>query len=75
MNNYEVTWDQKTIYLDDVEPPTRSPEVHEVITGLRFKKVGTDLKLEIERTAFDYATGLLKGRPKWYSNEIEKVFR
>ena len=67
---YAVHNKTKTVHLDDIEPESESSDQDEVVTGLRFRPVGDDLRLEIQRTVFDYATGELKSSSKWYSNKV-----
>ncbi|KAJ8664929.1 hypothetical protein QAD02_006591 [Eretmocerus hayati] len=61
---YAVTYEKNTVYIDDLEA---SP--NEVLTGLRFQQIDNDLRLEIQKTHFDYETGTLNPRlSSWLSN-------
>ncbi|KAJ8664928.1 hypothetical protein QAD02_006590 [Eretmocerus hayati] len=61
---YAVTYDKNTVYIDDLEA---SP--NEVLTGLRFQQIDKDLRLEVQKTSFDYGTGTLDVRSSsWLSN-------
>ena len=72
---YAVHDNTKTVNLDDIEPES---DQDEVVTGLRFRKVAgsgekeENLRLEIQRTVFDYATGKLTNSSKWYSNKVAR---
>ena len=52
---YAVTYDQKTIYLDDLDS-----RPNQLLTGVRFQQIDNDLRLEIRSTTFDYISGQLK---------------
>ena len=62
---YLVDPTYNTIYLDDIDIPS---ELDEVVTGLRFQQARESLRLEVQRTAFNYATGILKSGSKWHFN-------
>ena len=69
---YAINWDQKIVYLDDIEPQTwkKNNGTDQVVTGLRFKQVKSDLRLEVETMPFNYATGQLLDEPEWYWNHV-----
>ncbi|KAJ8664293.1 hypothetical protein QAD02_005955 [Eretmocerus hayati] len=61
-NVYTVTHDQNTIQLGEVEARRG-----EVLTGLRFARIGNDMSLQIQTTPFDSYTGKLKmAGTSWY---------
>ena len=67
---YSIKWDQKIVFLDDIEPQIlkKNKDTDQVVTGLRFKQAGSELRLEVETIPFDYATGQLLGRSEWFWN-------
>ncbi|KAJ8664930.1 hypothetical protein QAD02_006592 [Eretmocerus hayati] len=68
---YAITYDTSYIYLDDLKT---SP--NEVMTGLRFQQIDKDLRLEIQKTSYDYATGTLdSASSSWFSNPITRKQR
>lgn len=62
-NVYQVSYDQKTVFLDILK--SRSSYA---LTGLRFQKIGNNLRLEAQMTSFDYETGKLRRKNKWLAN-------
>lgn len=64
---HTLTWDKRSIDLDDLIAP-----VSHVVTGVRFRKVGTHLNFEIRITEVDFETGLLMDphtTSVWISND------
>lgn len=51
---HTMAWDKRAIDLDDVIVPASH-----VVTGVRFRVVGTHLNLEIRQTEADFVTGRL----------------
>lgn len=64
---HTLTWDKRSIDLDDLI----APESH-VVTGVRFRKVGTHMNFEIRITEVHFETGLLMDpltTSVWISND------
>jgi hypothetical protein len=62
---HTVKWDTREMDLDDLLAPAS-----QVVTGVRFRVVGTHLNLEIRNTEMDFATGFLNDRTShWVSND------
>ncbi|XP_044253047.1 uncharacterized protein LOC123004013 isoform X2 [Tribolium madens] len=53
-----ITWEKRSMELTEIMAQNGS-----VVTGVRFKKIGTRLELEIMTTPFNFATGKLKQNP------------
>lgn len=65
---YTITYEQSTIYLDDVQLPQGY-----LVTGVKFAQVGDDLRLEVRGTPFDYASGKLdRDASEWFYNKKTK---
>ncbi|XP_066151749.1 uncharacterized protein [Euwallacea fornicatus] len=61
---HTFTWEKRRLDLDDLE----ADEGH-VLTGVRFKEIGSHLNFEIYITKFDFDTGRLKPEhSKWKDN-------
>jgi hypothetical protein len=62
---HTVKWNTRAMDLDDLLAPAS-----QVVTGVRFRVVGTHLNLEIRNTEMDFATGFLNDRTShWVSND------
>lgn len=64
---HTLTWDKRSIDLDDLIAPSSH-----VVTGVRFRKVGTHLNFEIRITEADFKSGLLMDpltTSVWISND------
>ncbi|XP_039296534.1 uncharacterized protein LOC111046010 isoform X2 [Nilaparvata lugens] len=62
-----MSWDERALDLDDIVAPTGY-----VMTGVKFRKLGTHLNLEVRITPFNFTTGhLIKPHKKseWISND------
>ncbi|RZF33110.1 hypothetical protein LSTR_LSTR013281 [Laodelphax striatellus] len=62
-----MSWDQRALDLDDIVAPSGY-----VMTGVKFRKLGTHLNLEVRMTPFNFTTGqLIKPHKKseWISND------
>ncbi|EFN89744.1 uncharacterized protein LOC105182071 isoform X2 [Harpegnathos saltator] len=65
---HKLVWEKRAMDLDDLLPP----EDH-LLTGIRFRMVGSRLNLEIRATPFNFTSGLLNEPEKnsfWHSNDI-----
>lgn len=63
---HTMSWERRAIDLDDlIAPPSH------LVTGLRFRMVGTHMNLEMRQTEFDFASGKLDlDTPSvWKSND------
>ncbi|KAL1497457.1 hypothetical protein ABEB36_008426 [Hypothenemus hampei] len=61
---HTMSWEKRRVDLDDLE----ADEGH-VLTGVRFKEIGSHLNLEIYTTKFDFVTGKLKPEvSRWKDN-------
>lgn len=62
---HEMTNEERTVDLDDLEGP-----VGHVMTGIRFRKIGAHLNLEIQTMPFDFQSGkLIQNKAVWISND------
>jgi len=64
---HTLTWDKRSIDLDDLKAPSSH-----VITGCRFRKVGTHLNFEVRITEVDFKSGRLLDpltTSLWISND------
>lgn len=64
---HTLTWDRRAIDLDDLLAP-----VDHVVTGVRFRMIGTHLNLEMRVTEADFKTGRLidaETTSVWKSND------
>lgn len=67
LDYHTMSWDKRAIDLDDLVAPSSH-----VVTGLRWRVVGTHLNLEIRVTEADFTTGRLidpEGTSFWKSND------
>lgn len=67
LDYHTLSWDKRSIDLDDLIAPSSH-----VVTGMRFRVVGTHLNLEIRVTEADFATGRLihpEETSFWKSND------
>ncbi|XP_012216013.1 uncharacterized protein orion isoform X1 [Linepithema humile] len=65
---HKLVWERRALDLDDLT----SPQDH-LLTGIRFRMVGSRLNLEIMVTPFNFTSGLLtepKIKSFWHSNDI-----
>ncbi|XP_014472844.1 PREDICTED: uncharacterized protein LOC106743483 isoform X1 [Dinoponera quadriceps] len=65
---HKLVWEKRALDLDDLLPP----EGH-LLTGIRFRMIGSRLNLEIMATPFNFSTGLLDEPEKksfWHSNDM-----
>ncbi|XP_069676227.1 uncharacterized protein [Periplaneta americana] len=70
MDYHTLSWEQRAIDLDDLVAPEGS-----VLTGVRFRRVGTHLNLEIMITPLNFTAGTLDKphqKSKWYRNNIRE---
>ncbi|XP_044759508.1 uncharacterized protein LOC123317181 isoform X2 [Coccinella septempunctata] len=59
-----MTWEQRALDLDDLEA-----DRNHVLTGVKFKKIGSHLNFEIHTTPFNYTTGKLDpSKSVWKDN-------
>lgn len=66
---HTISWEDRAIDLDDLDSP-----IGYLLTGLRFRMVGSHLNLEIQVTAFNYTTGKLRpDKSHWHSNDNTEV--
>jgi hypothetical protein len=66
---HTLSWEKRAVDLDDLE----ADEGH-VLTGVRFKEIGSHLNFEIYITKFDFDTGKLKPEhSKWKDNPNTNV--
>lgn len=68
---HTMTWEQRSIDLDDLYADEGS-----VVTGIRFKKIGSHLNFEIFTTPFNFSTGVLIDpiqRSVWKDNSNTEV--
>lgn len=64
---HTMGWDKRAIDLDDLHAP-----VNHVVTGVRFRVLGSHLNMEIRITEANFTTGKLieaKTTSYWYSND------
>lgn len=62
---HTIMWEKRALDLDDLVPP-----LGHLLTGLRFKVLGSHLNLEIQATPFKFTTGsLVKEKSRWYAND------
>ncbi|KAL1137746.1 hypothetical protein AAG570_009442 [Ranatra chinensis] len=62
---HTITYKERAIDLDDLFVP----DGH-VLTGVRFRKVGTHLNFEIQASPYNYTSGILsRDRSQWISND------
>ena len=62
---HTIMWEKRAIDLDDLEAPG-----DHLLTGLRFRLVGTHLNLEIRMTPFNFTTGaLVVEKTQWHSHD------
>ncbi|XP_044728255.1 uncharacterized protein LOC123291881 isoform X2 [Chrysoperla carnea] len=64
---HTLTWESRAIDLDDLET-----KPNHIVTGVRFRKVGSHLNFEIQARPFNFSTGLLvdpKNQYEWISND------
>lgn len=62
---HTLTWTKRAMDLDDL----KAPENH-VITGVKYKLIGSHLNFEIRVTPFDYRTGKMQAHlSHWMSND------
>ncbi|XP_015175456.1 PREDICTED: uncharacterized protein LOC107065888 isoform X1 [Polistes dominula] len=64
---HTIVWEKRAIDLDDL----KSPENH-LLTGIKFRMIGTRLNLEIMVTPFNFTTGKLiqpSEKSYWISND------
>ncbi|XP_075237276.1 chemokine-like protein orion isoform X2 [Lycorma delicatula] len=62
-----MSWEERGIDLDELTAPQ-----NHVLTGVKFRKLGTHLNLEIRITPFNFSNGLLikpKEKSEWISND------
>lgn len=67
LDYHTMSWDKRAIDLDDLIAPSSH-----VVTGLRFRVIGTHLNLEIRVTEADFSTGRLidpEATSFWKSND------
>ncbi|EZA56899.1 hypothetical protein DMN91_000279 [Ooceraea biroi] len=65
---HKIVWEKRALDLDDLVPPQ-----DHLLTGIRFRMVGSRLNLEIMVTPFNFTTGLLiqpEEKSFWYSNDV-----
>ncbi|XP_072747595.1 uncharacterized protein Orion isoform X2 [Anoplolepis gracilipes] len=65
---HKLVWEKRALDLDDLQ----SPQDH-LLTGIRFRMVGSRLNLEIMMTPFNFTSGLLiqpEEKTFWHSNDI-----
>ncbi|KAG7208962.1 hypothetical protein KM043_015131 [Ampulex compressa] len=65
---HTLVWEKRALDLDDLLPPQ-----NHLLTGVRFRMVGTRLNLEIRVTPFNFTTGVLINpmeKSYWHSNDI-----
>ncbi|XP_029173505.1 uncharacterized protein LOC114942330 isoform X2 [Nylanderia fulva] len=65
---HKLVWEKRALDLDDLQ----SAQDH-LLTGVRFRMVGSRLNLEIKVTPFNFTSGLLiqpEEKSFWYSNDI-----
>uniref|UniRef100_U5EP73 Putative secreted protein n=1 Tax=Corethrella appendiculata TaxID=1370023 RepID=U5EP73_9DIPT len=67
---HTLTRDSRTLDLDDIT----APDSH-VVTGVRFRLLGSNLNLEVRITEIDFAQGLLinKATSVWLSNDATEA--
>jgi len=66
-----MDWQQRAVDLDDLVAPPKH-----VLTGLRFRRLGTHLNLVIRVTPIDIQTGKLQpSNSFWLDHEIEPIAR
>ncbi|XP_043462571.1 uncharacterized protein LOC122498746 isoform X2 [Leptopilina heterotoma] len=62
---HTISWERRGVDLDDLVPPA-----DHLLTGLKFKLLGSNLNLEIRATPFNFTTGsLMKEKSRWYAND------
>lgn len=61
---HTMNWKNRAIDTDDLKAPD-----HHVVTGIRFRTVGSHLNLEIRITETDFETGKLLELSSWVSND------
>ncbi|BES96713.1 Hypothetical protein NTJ_09526 [Nesidiocoris tenuis] len=62
-----LTWEHRALDLDDVTLPSGH-----ILTGVKLRRIGGHLNLEIQGTQFNYTKGLLKHngtRSQWFGND------
>lgn len=65
---HKLVWEKRALDLDDLQ----APQDH-LLTGIRFRMVGSRLNLEIMMTPFNFTSGLLiqpEEKTFWHSNDI-----
>ncbi|XP_032680538.1 uncharacterized protein LOC116848499 isoform X1 [Odontomachus brunneus] len=65
---HQLAWEKRAVDLDDILPPK-----DHLLTGIRFRVVGSRLNLEIMATPFNFTSGLLTEPERnsfWHSNDI-----
>lgn len=65
---HKLVWEKRALDLDDLLPPQ-----DHLLTGIRFRMIGSRLNLEIMATPFNFTSGLLTQPEKksfWHSNDI-----
>ncbi|XP_030758643.1 uncharacterized protein LOC115884266 [Sitophilus oryzae] len=68
---HTLTWEKRALDLDDLEADDGY-----VMTGVRFKEIGTHLNFEIYTTKFDFDTGKLKPEHStWKDNPNTEISR
>lgn len=66
---HTIMWEKRAVDLDDLD----SPEDH-LLTGIRFRLVGTHLNLEIRVTPFNFTSGeLFKEKSLWHSHDATEA--
>ncbi|XP_003424464.1 uncharacterized protein LOC100679659 isoform X1 [Nasonia vitripennis] len=66
---HTIMWEKRAVDLDDLD----SPADH-LLTGLRFRVIGTHLNLEIQMTPFNFTTGqLIKEKSLWHSHDTTEA--
>ncbi|KAJ8687401.1 hypothetical protein QAD02_023195 [Eretmocerus hayati] len=62
---HTIMWEKRAVDLDDLDAPA-----DHLLTGLRFRVIGTHLNLEIMMTPFNFTTGaLMIERSMWHSHD------